>query len=148
VSGKNPRNLSRLDKKDAHTLEGLREYFHLYPSSFDWMNDRSAKLMLDTVQTVITLFIANGQHNTELHLLFPQPPDNPFPVRASREGSPRNASPRARRNTTSHSHFLLLKKSIMPMATASIRPMAYRYPKCHPSSGIFNPLVERSKFIP
>jgi hypothetical protein len=76
ISGKDPTKLYQLDKKDAHTLKGFRIYFNLYPNSFDWMNDPSAKLMLDTVQTLITLFIQNAER-MECHLLFPQPPDAP-----------------------------------------------------------------------
>jgi hypothetical protein len=46
------------------------------------------------------------------------------------------------------SHFFRLKKAIIPIATASIKQMAKRYPKGHSSSGMLNGLSFGSKFIP
>ena len=46
------------------------------------------------------------------------------------------------------SHFFRLKKTIIPIATASIKQIAKRYPKGHSSSGMLNGLSFGSKFIP
>jgi hypothetical protein len=90
VSSKDPWKSGQLSAKDAHTVRGLRDV-GLYPRSFDWLNDPSAKLMLKTVQMVITLFIQNAQH-TEAHVFCPEQPPND-PTRAAQATSPMTIFP-------------------------------------------------------